>query len=494
MKPRVSFIVPVRNDAARLETCLRSIRRNQSRCSARSRLSSSTTDRPTARRTLPDVSAREVMVVEDAPVAELRNRGARQATGDILAFVDADNEIRPGWVRAAIEILQMPGVGAAGALYRAPADGHMGPAGVRVPAGHGRKDRATVDVARQRQHGGAPPGVRRSRRVRHVPSRPARTSTSVTGFEPAATGSSAMPASKASITATRRRFAICLRASSGEGATTCASAFGGPFVVAALPSAVIPVVDAAMLASALVGLLGAGRGLEARASARRRRPSLMLRRWTVAEGDPRCWRGSSSVRVGHMLQAFVVACVYDLGRALALVARAPHRGARPRTRARRHHDAGRFESSSCAACAERAAGRRRRFCSAPLRTDPRRFAVTVCYLRDARDPVFSIDAKAGGLPVDYVEIIEAHSFDPSIWPRSGRLVRDRGIDIVHAHDYKTDLLAWLLAKFESVTPLSTAHGWTGHSRRERWLYYPLDKRVLAGSRSSSPCRARSGAS
>ena len=36
------------------------------------------------------------------------------------------------------------------------------------------------------------------------------------------------------------------------------------------------------------------------------------------------------------------------------------------------------------------------------RTDPRRFAITVCYLRDRRDPVFSIDAKAAGLPIDYV--------------------------------------------------------------------------------------------
>jgi glycosyltransferase involved in cell wall biosynthesis len=58
-------------------------------------------------------------------------------------------------------------------------------------------------------------------------------------------------------------------------------------------------------------------------------------------------------------------------------------------------------------------------------------------------------------------------------------VRERDIDIVHAHDYKTDVLAWLLSKAEGITPMSTAHGWTGHSWRERALYYPLDKRVLA---------------
>ncbi len=52
------------------------------------------------------------------------------------------------------------------------------------------------------------------------------------------------------------------------------------------------------------------------------------------------------------------------------------------------------------------------------RTDPRRFAITVCYLRDRRDPVFSIDAKAAGLPIDYVELTEAHSFDASIFSRA----------------------------------------------------------------------------
>jgi glycosyltransferase involved in cell wall biosynthesis len=111
-------------------------------------------------------------------------------------------------------------------------------------------------------------------------------------------------------------------------------------------------------------------------------------------------------------------------------------------------------------------------------SDPAHVAVTVCYIRDARDPVFSIDTRAAGLRVDYVELREHHSFDPSIWRALRRLVREREIDIVHSHEYKTDLLAWLLSKFERVTPLSTAHGWTGHSARERRLYYPLDKRLL----------------
>jgi glycosyltransferase involved in cell wall biosynthesis len=110
--------------------------------------------------------------------------------------------------------------------------------------------------------------------------------------------------------------------------------------------------------------------------------------------------------------------------------------------------------------------------------DRSRFAVTVCYIRDARDAVFGIDARAERLGIDYVEIPERSSFDPRVWGALRRLVRDRGIDIVHAHEYKTDLLALWLARTEGIVPLATSHGWSGHSVRERLVYYPADKRLL----------------
>jgi len=110
--------------------------------------------------------------------------------------------------------------------------------------------------------------------------------------------------------------------------------------------------------------------------------------------------------------------------------------------------------------------------------DPSRVAVTVCYVRDARDRVFALDRRAAELGVDYVEVIERHSFDPSIWSRLRALVRDRQIHIVHAHDHKTDALAWALARREPVIPLSTAHGFAGESWNER-IYYAVEKRLLA---------------
>lgn len=110
--------------------------------------------------------------------------------------------------------------------------------------------------------------------------------------------------------------------------------------------------------------------------------------------------------------------------------------------------------------------------------DPARFAVTVCYLRAAGDAKFDIASRAAALRLDYVEIQEESSFDPLVWRSLRRLVYERGIDIVHAHDYKTDLLALLLARVEGVIPITTAHGWTGHSWRERRLYYPIDKQLM----------------
>jgi glycosyltransferase involved in cell wall biosynthesis len=111
--------------------------------------------------------------------------------------------------------------------------------------------------------------------------------------------------------------------------------------------------------------------------------------------------------------------------------------------------------------------------------DPDRARVTVCYLRDQRDDVFSIHQRAAAARIDYVEVSERHSFDPAVWSSLRRLISERRIDLLHAHDYKTNLLALLLSRAAGVRALSTVHGWTGHTTRERYCYYPADKRVLA---------------
>ena len=108
------------------------------------------------------------------------------------------------------------------------------------------------------------------------------------------------------------------------------------------------------------------------------------------------------------------------------------------------------------------------------RHDRRRFRITVCYLRDLRDEVFGIDERARTLGLDYVEVRERHSFDVRIWSQLTALAAERRFDIVHGHDYKTNLLAWLLARRTGAVAMasvgrrvSTSRWKSGVTRRGR---------------------------
>ena len=120
-QPAISFIVPVRNDAARLRRCLRSIMRSGSPVATVEMIvaDNGSTDGSIA------VAREEGAIVLDLPnvrVGELRNRAAAIARADVLAFVDADNEIAPEWVPACLESLAR-GAAAVGAPYVPPTPG-----------------------------------------------------------------------------------------------------------------------------------------------------------------------------------------------------------------------------------------------------------------------------------------------------------------------------------------------------------------------------------
>jgi hypothetical protein len=115
----LSFIVPVRDDAARLRRCLESL--------ARSRYPAERVDIIVADNGSVDesreVGAQAGAMVLSLPglrVSELRNRAAAVATGEVLAFVDADHEIAPDWVSVVVQNLGEPDVDAVGAPYHCP--------------------------------------------------------------------------------------------------------------------------------------------------------------------------------------------------------------------------------------------------------------------------------------------------------------------------------------------------------------------------------------
>lgn len=118
----VSFVIPVRNDAVRLARCLTSIRRNTA---SRLEIETIVADNGSVddSRTVAAGSGARVLELPGLRVSAMRNRAAATASGALLAFVDADHELSPGWLDGALEVMGDPTVGAAGALYTPPPDG-----------------------------------------------------------------------------------------------------------------------------------------------------------------------------------------------------------------------------------------------------------------------------------------------------------------------------------------------------------------------------------
>ena len=116
MRPLVSFVVPVRNDVLRLQRCLTSIVRNDY---PRALIEIVVVDNEST-----DGSARAArqygaIVIRSSgdSVAVHRNRGARAALGSIIAFADADHEIDRNWIETAVDVLADAEVAATGAAY-----------------------------------------------------------------------------------------------------------------------------------------------------------------------------------------------------------------------------------------------------------------------------------------------------------------------------------------------------------------------------------------
>jgi GT2 family glycosyltransferase len=118
----LSFIVPVRDDAARLARCLRSIAAND-RPAAQVRTVVADNGSSDGSVDVARSAGATVLPLPGLRVSALRNRAAAAAAGDVLAFVDADHEIASRWIATAADIFNDPHVAAAGALYTPPPDG-----------------------------------------------------------------------------------------------------------------------------------------------------------------------------------------------------------------------------------------------------------------------------------------------------------------------------------------------------------------------------------
>jgi len=119
--PRLSFVVPVRDDAVRLERCLRSIARASESVPIEVIVADNgSTDRSAE---VAREAGAAVISLPDRPVSVMRNEAALGARAELIAFVDADHEVAPHWTTAVLDAIDRPAVWAVGANYHAPSDG-----------------------------------------------------------------------------------------------------------------------------------------------------------------------------------------------------------------------------------------------------------------------------------------------------------------------------------------------------------------------------------
>jgi glycosyltransferase involved in cell wall biosynthesis len=101
-----------------------------------------------------------------------------------------------------------------------------------------------------------------------------------------------------------------------------------------------------------------------------------------------------------------------------------------------------------------------------------RYEMRLAYIRPEGDPAYDMPERARQMGVDLVDIPERTGVDPRTLWRLLRQVREFRPDILHAHDYKTDILAVLLGRWCGARTLTTLHGYVSRGGRLE-IYYRL---------------------
>jgi GT2 family glycosyltransferase len=120
--PHLSIIIPVRDDADRLERCLASLLADARPEDRIEIIIGDNESRDHCAKVAESANAK-VIRLDGMSVAGVRNGAARQAQGTLLAFIDSDHTVSPGWISAAFHTFRDAQVGAAGAPCWAPRPG-----------------------------------------------------------------------------------------------------------------------------------------------------------------------------------------------------------------------------------------------------------------------------------------------------------------------------------------------------------------------------------
>ena len=96
------------------------------------------------------------------------------------------------------------------------------------------------------------------------------------------------------------------------------------------------------------------------------------------------------------------------------------------------------------------------------RHDRSRVETVVVYVRDVRDREFSVGEKARAKGLTFYEIEERGKLDLRVLAALRDIVVRHDINLIHGHDYKSDLFAFLLRQWlrrRQLRLVSTAHAW-----------------------------------
>lgn len=81
------------------------------------------------------------------------------------------------------------------------------------------------------------------------------------------------------------------------------------------------------------------------------------------------------------------------------------------------------------------------------------------------------------LDLEVIPITENSSFDIGVVKQINQAIRDNSIDIIHVHDFRSNLYGLICAKAMGIPIVSTCHGWISNNMKGK-LYTLLDRFLL----------------
>jgi len=111
------------------------------------------------------------------------------------------------------------------------------------------------------------------------------------------------------------------------------------------------------------------------------------------------------------------------------------------------------------------------------RIDTSRFNLSIGLFMDKQDQNNLYHKAAIDRNIDVIPIKTSNQFDPRIISQVISIVKSRGFDIIHSHEYKSDMVALIAGKYLKVPIITTAHGWITNSLKSK-IYISVGKKIL----------------